>query len=92
MTAGSYITEEVQVVGGQLVDRVKNLIEEGNVRHIVVRNSEREVILETPLTTGVVVGSGVVAGLLAALGGLASVLSNVNVEVRREKDKKSSKA
>ncbi len=91
MSAGSYVTEEVSVMGHQLVDRVKGLIQEGNVRRITVRNADRDVIMEAPLTAGVVIGSAAVAGVLAAMGGIASALASVDVEIQREKDSKKSK-
>ncbi|KAB2905504.1 MAG: DUF4342 domain-containing protein [Anaerolineae bacterium] len=82
-TAGHFVREEVEIVSGQLVEGVKHLIEEGNVRRLVISNSDGEVILEAPLTK-VVVGSGVAAAILAAVGGVASLLSKVRVEIQRE--------
>ena len=49
-------TEEIEVTGRELVDRVKELIEQGNVRRLIIRKSTGEVLLELPLTTSVVVG------------------------------------
>ncbi len=52
-----------------MVGRTKELIEEGNVRRVIIRNQEDEVLLEVPLTAGVAVGGVVtlVAPVLAAL-------------------------
>lgn len=77
--------EEVEIAGGQLVDRVKQLVAEGNVRRLIIRNADGGVLLEIPLTAGVVVG-GVVTlfyPLLAALGALAALVVKVKVEIVR---------
>ena len=78
-------TEQIEIAASDLVDRTKELIEEGNVRRIIIRNQEDEVLLEVPLTAGVVVGGAVtiVAPVLAALGALAALLTHVKIEVVR---------
>jgi hypothetical protein len=78
-------TEQIEIAASDLVDRTKELIEEGNVRRIIIRNEEDEVLMEVPLTTGVVVGGAVtiVAPVLAALGALAALLTHVKIEVVR---------
>lgn len=77
--------EEFMVAGSELVDRVKRLVAEGNVRRLIIRKPDGESLLEIPLTAGVAVG-GVVTILtpvLAALGALAGLLSECKVEVIR---------
>lgn len=49
-------TEQIEIAASELVDRTKELIEEGNVRRLIIRNPDDEVLLEVPLTTGVAVG------------------------------------
>jgi Domain of unknown function (DUF4342) len=80
-------TEQIEIAASDLVDRTKELIEEGNVRRLIIRNEEDEVLMEVPLTAGVVVGGAVtiVAPVLAALGALATLLTHVKVEVVRER-------
>src|SRR5215212_7295528 len=80
-------TEQIEIAASDLVERTKELIEEGNVRRIIIRNEENEVLMEVPLTAGVVVGGAVtiVAPVLAALGALAALLSQVKIEVVRTK-------
>jgi repressor of nif and glnA expression len=80
-------TEQIEIAASDLVDRTKELIEEGNVRRIIIRNEEDEVLMEVPLTAGVVVGGAVtiVAPVLAALGALAALLTYVKIEVVRER-------
>ena len=76
-------TEEVVVAGNQLVDRVKQLVAEGNVRRLIIRKSSGESLLEIPLTAGVAVGGvvTVMAPVLAALGALAALLAEFKIEV-----------
>ncbi|MBI3962828.1 MAG: DUF4342 domain-containing protein, partial [Deinococcus sp.] len=49
-------SEKIEVAGNQLVEHVKELIKEGNVRRLILRDHEGKVLMEIPLTTGVVVG------------------------------------
>lgn len=78
--------EEMEVAGSDLVDTVKSLIKEGNVRRLIVKKPEGDVLIEIPLTAGVAIGGAMVvfAPVLAALGALAALLVKVNVEVVRE--------
>jgi hypothetical protein len=80
-------TEKIEIAASDLVERTKELIEEGNVRRLIIRNQDDEVLMEVPLTAGVVVGGAVtiVAPVLAALGALAALLTHVKIEVVRER-------
>jgi hypothetical protein len=80
-------TEHIEIAASDLVERTKELIEEGNVRRLIIRNQEDEVLLEVPLSAGVVVGGAVtiVAPVLAALGALAALLTHAKIEVVRER-------
>jgi hypothetical protein len=80
-------TEQIEIAASDLVDRTKEFIEEGNVRRLIIRNEEDEVLMEVPLTAGVAVGGAVtiVAPVLAALGALAALLTHVKIEVVRTK-------
>jgi hypothetical protein len=75
--------EEIEVAGSQLVERVKEIIAEGNVRRVIIRNAEGHTLLEIPLTAGVVVGGALTlfSPLLAALGALAALVAKVKIEV-----------
>jgi hypothetical protein len=81
--------EEIEMAGSQLVERVKELIAEGNVRSLIIRNADDKVMLEIPLTAGVAVGGVItlVSPVLAALGALAALLAHVKVEIVREESK-----
>ena len=82
-------TEQIEIAGSELVDRTKELIEEGNVRRLIIRNPDDEKLLEIPLTTGVVVGGAftIVAPILAALGAMAALLARVKIEIVRTERK-----
>lgn len=80
------LNEQIEVAGSQLVDRVRSLIEEGNVRRLILRNPEGRVLLEIPLTAGVAVGGALLwlNPLLAGLGAIAALIARVNIEIVRE--------
>jgi len=79
-------TEEIEVAGGQLIERVKALIAEGNVREVRVKAAGGKVIFEMPLTVGVLAGGAVAlaAPWLAILGAIAALVARVKLEVVRE--------
>jgi hypothetical protein len=74
------VKESFKVAAEQLVDAVKKLLHEGNVRRIVIKQEGRT-IAEFPLTVGVV--GAVLAPVLAAVGAMAAVLTECTVEVDR---------
>ncbi len=81
--------EEIKIKGNQLVDRVREVIEEGNARRILVKKDGRTV-MEFPLSVGV--GGAAAAILLsptlAAIGAFASLASDIHVVVERYERKK----
>jgi hypothetical protein len=81
-------TEQIEVAGSELVDRTKELISEGNVRRLIIYNSDDEKLMEVPLTAGVVVGGAftLLAPVLAALGAMAALLARVKIEVVRTEE------
>jgi|MTBAKSStandDraft_2_1061841.scaffolds.fasta_scaffold08263_2 glutamate mutase epsilon subunit len=80
--------EEIELEGRQLVDRVKELLREGNVRKLSVKDADGKYLLEIPLTVGVVAGGVFMlyAPVAAALGAIAGLLANVKIEIVREVD------
>ena len=72
--------ETVRVTGEQLVDAVKKLINEGNVRRVIIKQGDR-VVAEFPLTVGVI--GTVFAPILAAVGALTAILNDCSIEVER---------
>lgn len=80
------IVEEVRVAGTHLVDKVKELAKEGNVRQLRIIADDGDTFLKTPLNVGLVVGGVVIlaAPWLAILGAIAALVSEVRIEVERD--------
>jgi DNA-binding Lrp family transcriptional regulator len=74
-------TEEHRISGDRLVDRVRELVREGNVRRIKVKNDEGRTLLEIPLTIGVV-GVALIP-VWVALGAIAALAANYTLEIER---------
>ena len=85
---GRTFIEEFKIAGRDLVDRVEELIQQGNVRRLLILNKEGRTLLEIPLTAGVVAGGAVtlVRPVLAALGAMAALLADVTIKVVRVED------
>ena len=83
--ATSEAIEEMKVASNQLVDRVRDLIEEGNVRHIKIKKDQKT-LLELPLTVGVGAGAAAVllSPILAAVGALAALVTDITLVVERD--------
>jgi len=77
---GQRYQEELQVMGEQLLSRVKELVHEGNVRRIIIKQ-EGHTIMEIPLTVGVV--GAIMAPALVAIGAIGALLSQCSIEVVR---------
>ncbi|MCW5697754.1 MAG: DUF4342 domain-containing protein [Bauldia sp.] len=82
-------TEEIEIAGSQLIERIKELVAAGNIRRLRVKTAEgTDPFLEIPLTGGVI-GGGILilaAPWLAALGALAAIVAKVKIEIVREID------
>lgn len=77
------VTEEVSVASENLIQKVKELLHEGNVTRIIVKNEDSKVLFEIPATIGVI---GVVfAPWLAALGTIAGLAANCKLTIIRRK-------
>lgn len=75
------IKEEVRVKGGQLLETVKKLIKEGNVRSITIKDKNGKEIVRFPLTIGVV--GAAIAPILAAVGAIAALVTESSITVER---------
>ncbi|WP_420114656.1 DUF4342 domain-containing protein [Pseudactinotalea sp.] len=80
--------EEFTVSGSELLDKVKQLIREGNVRRVFIKKSDGETLLEIPLTAGVAITAltAAVAPALVAVGAIAALLTQVTLGVERRGD------
>jgi len=74
--------EEFKVSGEELLKKVKELIAEGNIRRIAIKNKEGKTLVELPLTIGVV--GAVLAPVLAAVGAIAALVTECTITVERE--------
>ncbi len=74
--------EEFSVSTDDLIQKVKQLIHEGNITRIVVRDEKGRDLLEMPVTVGVV--GVILAPWLAALGAIAALAANCTLVVERE--------
>ncbi|MBG7609535.1 MAG: DUF4342 domain-containing protein [Anaerolineae bacterium] len=75
-------TEEFQVDGDRLIAKIKELVHEGNVRNIVIQNDEGRVLIDIPLTLGVV--GALLAPQLAAIGAIAALVTKSTIIVEKE--------
>lgn len=73
--------EEIKVRGDEAIAKIKELVREGNVRRISIRNAEGDTLLEVPLTFGVV--GVLLAPTLAALGAVAALVTDCTISVER---------
>lgn len=83
MTITKKKIEETFVVSGEnLLAKVKELIQAGNVRRIIIKGKDGKVLVEFPLTLGVV--GAVIAPVLAAVGAIAALVTECSITVERE--------
>jgi hypothetical protein len=75
------IVEEIQVLGSNLVDKVKELIHEGNVQRIIIKNEQGHTLVEIPVTLAAI---GIIAApVMAAVGAIAAAVVKCTVVVER---------
>lgn len=72
--------ESFKVSGGEILDRVRQLVHEGNVRRVRIRQGDR-IVAEFPLTIGIV--GAALAPVLAAIGAIAALATECTIEVER---------
>ncbi|HHE37400.1 MAG TPA: DUF4342 domain-containing protein [Candidatus Cloacimonetes bacterium] len=77
---------EFKVKGEELLKKVKEIIHEGNVRKIIIKNEDGKTYLEIPVTIGVV--GVLLAPVWAAIGALAAVASKFKIEIIKKEEEK----
>ena len=82
MTEEKTHTEEFRVDGEKLIGKVKEVIHEGNIRRIIIKDKEGKTVLEIPMTFGVV--GALIAPQLAAIGAIAALLTEATVVIEKE--------
>ncbi|MBN2057828.1 MAG: DUF4342 domain-containing protein [Candidatus Saganbacteria bacterium] len=76
------VKEEIKVQGEQLLSKVKEIIREGNVRRITIKDRKKNTILSIPVTFGVI--GAVLAPILAAVGAIAALVAECTITVERK--------
>ena len=84
MTEEKVTTEEHHVDGDDLLHKVKELVHEGNIRRIIVKNEEGKTLIEIPLTIGVV--GALLVPTLAAVGAIAALVTKCTIVVVKEEE------
>ena len=80
-----HLVEEFQVLGRDLVDKVRELIHEGNVQRIIVKDEHGHTFVEIPVTVAAI--GVVMAPLLAAVGAISALVAKFTIVVVRNQPK-----
>ena len=78
------LKESFTVKGEEIIKKVKEIIQEGNARKIIIKNEKDETIVEFPLTAGAV--GVLIAPALAALGAIAALVTKCTVVVEKKEN------
>jgi hypothetical protein len=73
--------EEFEVSGEKLVAKIKELVHEGNIRRITIKDQEGDTLIEVPLTLGVV--GAIIIPVWAAIGALAALVAKLTIVIER---------
>lgn len=84
MNESQRTTQEFTLSGDEVVHKVKELLHEGNIRRIIIKNEEGRTMLEVPLTLGVI--GAALLPVLAAIGALAAIATRCTLVVERDPD------
>jgi hypothetical protein len=76
---------EFKVKSEDLLKKIKELIHEGKVRRIIIKNDEGKTFIEIPVTFGIV--GAVIMPILAAVGAIAALATNFTIEIIRKDEK-----
>lgn len=77
----SHGRERYKVAGEKLLSKVKELLQQGNIRRITIKNDEDKTLIEIPLTIGVV--GAAIFPVWAAVGAIAALVTDCSIEVER---------
>jgi hypothetical protein len=81
MPEGKFTTEEFKVEGEKLIGKIKDLLHEGNIRRIIIKDKEGKTVMEIPMTLGVV--GALIAPQLAAIGAIAALITEATIVVEK---------
>ena len=77
-----FTTEEHKVPGEKLLSRIKEMVHQGNIRRVIIKNDEGRVLIEIPLTVGVV-GLALMP-VWIAIGAMAAYAANYTIVVEKD--------
>lgn len=77
-------TEEFKIKGTEILEKIKEIIRQGNVRRIILKTEEGKTFLEIPLTVGIV--GVLIAPVWAAIGAVAALVSSLTIVVEKVED------
>ncbi len=78
--------EELKISGDALVAKVKELIHQGNIRRLIIKNDEGQTLIEIPMTVGVIGGviSAVIFPVIAAVGVIGAMVAHLTLVIERQ--------
>jgi len=79
--SGKSRTEEFKLDGSEILGKIKEIIHQGNIRRIILKNEEGKTFVEIPLTVGLV--GAAFAPVLAAIGAIAALVSKLTIVVEK---------
>ena len=79
--------EKHQVCGDKVIGKIKELLHEGNVRHVVIKNDEGRTLIEFPVSIGL--AGALLLPVWAAVGAIAAMVTDCTIEVEREVEEES---
>jgi hypothetical protein len=74
--------EEFKLSGNEIIEKIKNIVKEGNARKIIIKNENGDTVAEFPLTVGAV--GALLAPILAAVGAIAGLLTKCTLVVEKK--------
>ena len=81
MSEQKVYSEEFEVTGDAVISKIKEIIHEGNVRRITIKNDEDKTLIEIPLTLGVV--GALLLPVWAAIGAIAALAANLTLVIEK---------
>jgi hypothetical protein len=82
--SGERRSEEFRVNGSEVIQKINELIHEGNIRRIILKNEEGKTLIEIPLTLGLV--GAAFMPVLAAVGALAALVVRMTIVIEKVDD------
>lgn len=85
-SADKVTLEELKISGDALVVKVKELIHQGNIRRLIIKNDEGQTLIEIPMTVGVISGfiSAVFFPVIAAVGVIGAMVAHLTIVIERQ--------